>query len=177
MKQTQRADVNKCKGADRCWHMPWLTLSMVLAILATSVNMALKAHDVPKLWPTSKRQWYVSLHSYYQPSGQVTHVEDYQTLHFQLFFNYPSHTSRTVVGETDNIHFSYLMEFHREGLLRFTDLTVHGPLSGVEKLMGIEMHALHRLSDETMQIIHFDGNVLCYVKTLEGGIKCGFRRH
>ncbi|NOI56405.1 hypothetical protein [Vibrio coralliilyticus] len=154
----------------------WLKLSLLLALLTTLANVTLKVRDRPSFMDGESSQLYYSNSANYRPNGDVYYIEDFHTLDAQMFFRNKSYTSRMIAGEDKAIHFSYLAEFYSHNLVQFSQFSLDSELPGVQKVVDVEAHSLGRLTSETLQIIHQQGPVLCYMKLLEGSVKCVVRR-
>jgi hypothetical protein len=81
-----------------------------------------------------------------------------------------------ILGEDKAIYFSYLAEFYSHNLVQFSQFSLNSGLPGVQKVVDVEAHALGRLTNEILQVVHQQGPVLCYMKLLEGSVKCAVRR-
>ena len=148
-----------------------------LACLATLTNVALKIADVPDFMNGKTSQLFYSGTLNVTLSGDVFLIEDYHTINYRLFFNQKSHTSRVIEDGQQGLYFSYFADFYSDNLVQFTKfaLPVDAPMSA-NNVIQVEAHAMRRLNNEILQIIHHNHKVLCYTKLLEGGVKCITRR-
>ncbi|MCG9578232.1 hypothetical protein OPW39_16870 [Vibrio europaeus] len=148
-----------------------------LAGLATLTNVALKIADVPDFMNGKTSQLFYSGTLNVTLSGDVFLIEDYHTINHRLFFNQKSHTSRVIENGQRGLYFSYFTDFYSDNLVQFTEfsLPIDAPMPA-NNVIQVEAHAMRRLNNEMLQIIHHNRKVLCYTKLLEGGVKCITRR-
>lgn len=149
---------------------------LCLAIATTIFNVVVKYKDSPQFMDGRSSQLYYSDNLNFKLNGDVFFIEDYHTVNYRMFFNKKSHSSRVISGEEKGVYFSYFADFYTNNLVQFTEFTLPNGTVGDKKVIEVEAHALRRLNNELLQIIHWNKKVLCYTKLLEGGIKCIIRR-
>lgn len=154
----------------------WLKLSLLLALLTTLANVALKVRDLPAFMNGEASQLFYSISTNYRPNGGVVHIEDLNTIDVNWGFLDRSYASRMIAGEDNAIHFSYLAEFYTDNIIQFSQYSLDSGLPGGQKVLDVDAHALSRLTTETLQVVYQQGPVVCYVKLLEGCTRCMMRR-
>jgi|GEM_PF-6112994 hypothetical protein len=154
-----------------------LLVLFCLAGLATATNVLLRLSDMPDFMNGENSQLFHGETLNVTLNGDIFLIEDYHTINYRLFFNQKSHTSRVIDGGKRDLYFSYFTDFYSDDLVQFTEfsLPIDKPMPA-DQIIQVEAHAMRRLNNEMLQIIYHNSKAVCYVKLLDGSVKCITRR-